>query len=129
MWTVLIVTALSSCVFADRVIPQEYKDPSVRISTGIYLKPAPPESIIYSQTTPIVFSVQLGYQKIQTFHSEALDDFCDANLDAEFHPLCLIRSTLRLNLDNAAKRLSKIYLAMTGLNEYPRFPDVRFKMH
>ena len=120
---------LSSSVNLERIVLQDYEDPTVRVSTGVYLQHAPQGSIIYSQTTPIIFTVQLGHHKIQNFHSEALVDFCNDNPQSVFHPLCLIRSTLRQNLDNAADKLETIFKAMTGLAEYPRYPDVRFRTH
>jgi hypothetical protein len=87
--------------------------PTIQVSSGIYLRHAPPDMVLFRDHATILFRVNLGFHHREDHLHHLLISSC-AGHEAHYRSLCLLAVPLTRNLQSLNEKLDFIHSAMTN---------------
>lgn len=98
--------------------------PRVHLTSGFFVKEAPPSMILYSKTSQIIFNIRYGFTVPQKFDSSTSKEYCsrEFNSNTKFSAFCSLADHLYGNLENLDERLNMIHTSF--LNEDINKPEI-----
>jgi hypothetical protein len=91
----------------------EPTSPPIQVSSGIYLRNAPPDMVLFRDHAIILFRVNFGFHHREDHLHHLLISSCAVH-EAHYRSLCLLAVPLTRNLQSLNEKLDFIHSAMTN---------------
>lgn len=111
--------------FVLHAVAGVYITPKLKDSPGVFITPAPSTTILFSQTTPIIFNISLGFTS--KFPFDQIQTFCPTNsIRSDFSPICTLSQHIDDTLERLNTRLNTMMLSLTSLPPPLLSPTLKF---
>lgn len=115
LWILLLAMIVILGVKPDTPTIQELPH-TVKVSSGFYLKEVSKHTLIFSETTPLIISLNFTWSPKQDFLPNHYVNRCKIH---SFEPACIIHKQLIQNLQSLNDRIEVLYSTLTDEHAYP----------